>query len=77
MSVTMGFLGGVGVLAMTLQGDVRAHEVVIEQHDKRLTNANELMRASIEQTTKLVATVEVQNKLIIDQNQRLNQSRTQ
>ena len=87
LSVTIGFLGGVGVLSMTLTADVREHGTLInritkdldeekDRTEKRISEvaaaireSNQLVKASIEGASKLVATIEAQNKLIISQNE--------
>lgn len=82
MSVLIGFLSGVGVMAMSINSDVKTHAVLIEraardfQEEKVRTDArvfelaelikdsNALVRASIEQTTRLILTIEAQSKMI-------------
>jgi hypothetical protein len=86
MSVLIGFLSGIGVMAMTLNGDVREHGVLISRQakdfetersrtDTRIFESIALQRESIslartmiEQASKLMVTIETQNRLITDQN---------
>lgn len=82
MSVLIGFLSGVGVMAMSINGDVREHGVLISRQSRDLEmekartdarifelasmikDSNALVRASIEQTTRLILTIEAQSKMI-------------
>lgn len=82
MSVLIGFLSGVGVMAMSINGDVREHSVLISRQSRDLEmekartdarvfelagmikDSNALVRASIEQTTRLILTIEAQSKMI-------------